>query len=168
MRRLFLIVPALLSIFGCAANVSVVDAKREDTAIEFLRGIYTGDSSVVDRLAAPGIVVSYPIFEEVFGEPTIVGREGVRDFAEGFGERWIDGEVIVHDVVIRGDTAIVIWGFQARRAVPDSADRSTMAETAWGGITLYRFDDDNRIVFEIGEESTPGPAARIPEAFVDP
>jgi hypothetical protein len=62
MQRLFLTVPALLLIFGCVTNISVVDAKREGAAIEFLRGVYAGDSSVVDRLAAPGIVVSYPIF----------------------------------------------------------------------------------------------------------
>ena len=168
MRRLFLIVPALSLRFGCATNTSVVDAKREDAAIEFLRGIYSGDSSVVDRLAAPDIVVSYPIFEEVFGEPTIAGREAVRDFAEGFGERWVDSEVVVHDVVIRGDTAVVIWGVRARSAASIDTDRSTFAERAWGGITLYRFDQEDRIVFEIGEESTPGPAARIPDAFVDP
>jgi hypothetical protein len=168
MRRLFLIVPALIPIFGCATNSSVADAKREDAAIEFLRGIYTGDSSVVDRLAAPGIVVSYPIFDEIFGEPSIVGREAVRDFAEGFGKRWISGEVIIHDVIIRGDTAVVVWGFRARKAASDGGGQSTLVERAWGGITLYRFDGEDRIVFEIGEESTPGPAARIPDAFADP
>ena len=168
MLRLLLIVPVLLPMLGCDADTSVIDTKREDAAIEFLRGMYTGDLSVIDRLAAPDIVVSYPIFEDVFGEPTIAGRSAVRNFAKGFSERWVDGEVIVHDVIIRGDTAVVVWGFRARRAVSDSDDRSTSPENAWGGITLYRFDEEDRIVFEIGEESTPGPAARVSDAFVEP
>jgi hypothetical protein len=37
----------------------------------------------------------------------------------------------------------------------------TNEEHSWGGITLYRFDEEGKIVAEIGEESAPGPLERV-------
>lgn len=165
MRRLILLAPMVLLLFGCKAGEMEAETAREGLAIEFLRGVYGGDPTVVDRLAAPDIVVSYPIFDEVLGAPSIQGREAVREFATGFGERWIDSEVTVHSMVSDADTVVVLWGFRARPAGSGGGDDEALPERRWGGITLYRFDSDDRVVLEVGEESDPGPAARVPSAF---
>jgi predicted ester cyclase len=141
------------------------DAKRKKLAVDFLRGIYTGDPSVVDQIGAPDIVVSYPIFDEIFKTPAIRGRDAVRDFAIGFSKRWIDARVTVRQVLADGDAVVLIWEFQARSANPDHSGDAELSKKAWGGITLYRFNDSNQIILELGEESTPGPAARVPAAF---
>lgn len=162
--RVFISLMAFLLI-GCNAGEMETGATRERLAIEFLRGLYGGDPSVVDRLAAPEIVVSYPIFEEVLGAPSIQGRDAVREFATGFGRRWIDAEVTVHSVVSNDDAVVVLWGFRARPAGAGEGDARALPEREWGGITLYRFDSNDRVVLEVGEESEPGPAARVPSAF---
>jgi ketosteroid isomerase-like protein len=141
------------------------DAKRKKLAVDFLRGIYTGDPSVVDQIAAPDIVVSYPIFDEIFKTPAIRGRDAVRDFAIGFGKRWIDANVTVRQAMADGDGVVLVWEFQARSANPDNSGDAKSTKKAWGGVTLYRFNESDQIMLELGEESTPGPAARVPAAF---
>ncbi len=168
MRQLLLSLLMLGFLTACAKDGSEIDATREEIAIEFLNGMYTGNPAVVDTLAAPDIVVSYPIFNEVFGTPSILGREAVRDFVVRFGKRWVDAEVTVHEVATDGDIVVVVWGFRARAANPEKADSSSLSERKWGGITLYRFDSEDRIILELGEESAPGPAARVPNAFTTP
>lgn len=139
--------------------------ERKQLAVDFLRGIYTGDSSVVDQIAAPDIVVSYPIFGEVFQTPAIRGRDAVRAFAIGFGKRWIDASVKVRQVMADGDAVVLVWEFKAKSASPDNSSEAESSERAWGGVTLYRFNESDQIMLELGEESTPGPAARVPSAF---
>lgn len=141
------------------------DAKRKQLAVKFLHGIYTGDSSVVDKIAAPDIVVSYPIFGEVFKLPAIRGRKAVRDFAAGFGKRWVDAVVTVRHVMADGDAVVLIWEFQARSTNPDNLGETEYSRKAWGGVTIYRFNEADQIILELGEESTPGPLARVPAAF---
>lgn len=141
------------------------DAKRKKLAVDFLRGIYTGDPSVVDQIAAPDIVVSYPVFNEIFKTPTIRGRDAVRDFAIGFGKRWIDANVTVRQVIADGDGVVLVWEFQARSANPENSGDAESTKKAWGGVTLYRFNESDQIMLELGEESSPGPVARVPDAF---
>lgn len=157
----------MLAQLGLSPTIPSEDAgaKRKRLAVEFLRGIYTGDPSVVDDIAAPDIVVSYPIFGEIFKKPAIRGREAVRDFAIGFGERWVDALVTVRHVMADGDEVVVVWDFQARSARPDNAGEADSTKKAWGGVTIYRFNGSDQIMLELGEESTPGPSARVPAAF---
>ena len=131
--------------------------KRKNLTVDFLRGIYTGDPSVVDKIAAPDIVVSYPIFEEIFKTPAIRGRDAVRDFAIGFGKRWVDTSVTVRQVIDDGDTVVLVWEFQARSAHRDDAGDAEPSKKTWGGVTLYRFNESNQIMLELGEESASGP-----------
>lgn len=162
---LLLVMAVLLPLNACSADKSDLEATRKQIAIDFLLGEYSGDLAVVDRLAAPEIVVSYPVFEEIFGSASIRGRQAVRDFAAGFAKRWIDRELTIYQVVAQGDTVVVVWGFRARRAGSDSPDDTSKAESAWGGVTLFRFNSKDQIAFEIGEESSPGPSGRVPSAF---
>jgi len=157
----------MLTQLGLSPPMAPADtvAKRKRLAVEFLRGIYTGNPSVVEKLAAPNIVISYPIFREIMSKPTIRGRDAVRDFAVGFGKRWVDAVVTVRHVVTDGDGVVVVLNFQARSATPGNAGEAETTKGAWGGITVYRFNASDQIMLELGEESTPGPAVRVPAAF---
>ena len=55
-------------------------------AERYLRGLYGGDPSVVDRFASEDIISSYPIFEQLFGTPTIRGREALAAFSVRFAQ----------------------------------------------------------------------------------
>ena len=143
------------------------DAKRKKLAVEFLRGVYTGDSSVVDQIAAPDIVVSYPIFGEIFSSPAIRGREAVRNFSIGFSKRWVEPIITVHHAMADGNTVVLIWEFQAKSTNPGDSGKTESGKSAWGGVTIYRFNDSDQIMLELGEESTPGPLARVPAAFTE-
>ena len=162
---LLLVMAVLLPLNACSADKSDLEATRKQIAIDFLLGEYSGDLAVVDRLAAPEIVVSYPVFEEIFDSASIRGRQAVRDFAAGFAKRWIDRELTIYQVVAQGDTVVVVWGFRARYAGSDSPDDTSEADSSWGGVTLFRFNSKDQIAFEIGEESSPGPSGRVPSAF---
>lgn len=165
MRKLLLVLVLLSLLSGCDADCVDADANRKQLAAEFLEGIYTGDTSVVNEIAAPDVVISYPIFGEVFDAPAIQGRGAVTKFVTGFSQRWVDGEVRVRHAVADGDIVVLVWEFDARPAGPASSDDDESDRQAWGGITLYRFNQSGQIALELGEESTPGPAARVPGAF---
>ena len=70
-RRDRMLAPLLLLVAGCAGagetgdRAASVAPDRTAVAEQFLRGLYGGEPVVVDVLAAPDIVVSYPIFEKV-------------------------------------------------------------------------------------------------------
>lgn len=138
---------------------------REDriaSAERFFRGVYGGDSSVVDILASDDIVVSYPIFMSLFGAPAIRGRAAVREFASGFSIRWTDPRIDVHEAVGSNDRVVLVWSFRGRNVGSARPERQpTNREHSWGGITLYRFDTHGKIVAEVGEESEPGPMERL-------
>lgn len=141
------------------------DVRRKKLAVEFLRGIYTGNPTVVDQIAAPDIVVSYPIFAEIFKTPAIRGTDAVRDFAIGFSKRWVDPSVTVRHAIADGDAVVLVWEFEARSVDRGNSGNPESTKEAWGGVTLYRFNDSDQIMLELGEESTPGPVARVPASF---
>ncbi|MBZ0267521.1 nuclear transport factor 2 family protein [bacterium] len=137
-------------------------SERVLLAQQYLRAVYGGAPAVLDELAAPEIVISYPLFADILGTPALRGREAAKGFATRFATRWTDSELDFHDSVWEGDKVVLIWSFAARRAGTGEPDEPTTAERhAWGGITLIRFDGSGNVVAEIGEESTPGPAGRL-------
>lgn len=144
---------ACIGLFVLGACAGSVD--RKDQAERFVRGVYGCDPSVVDELAADSIVLSYPAV-------SARGRDAVREFAEGFCSRWEDRHFVLHDRIADGDNVVLVWSFSGRYVGPERPQAPTPGEeTAWGGITLYRFDAAGKIAAEIGEESTPGPMARV-------
>ena len=152
---------AAMALAAIASVALAADADQKKSAEKFLRGVYGCDPAVVDELAGDDIVLSYPIFESLFGEGVIRGREAVKRFAAGFCERWVDAEVTVHEAIEEREKVVLVWSFRARSAGSPTADEAGAGEErGWGGITLYSFDPGGKIVAEIGEESTPGPFAR--------
>lgn len=160
MRKVIGVLSALVVLAGCATSNESFTADQKARVERFMRGVYECNPSVVDTLAADSVVLSYPIFEQLYHTPAIRGREAVRKFAEGFCSRWKDTKLTVDESLADGDDVAVVWSFRGRLvgAVGDSVPGEAQA---WGGITLYRFDDSGKIAAEIGEESSPGPMARV-------
>lgn len=155
------IVIALLLLAGCSDSPDEA-AQRKAAAERYFRGIYACDPSVVDELAADSIVVSYPVFQRIFGKPAVRGSRAVKEFSDHFCSRWIDGALTLEQLVYEGDAVVIMWSFRAENGIPgEDGNPPTYEETAWGGITLIRFNEDGKITTEVGEESTPGPTARL-------
>lgn len=150
-----------LVLCGLIASTATAQESRKDLAERFLRGVYACGPSEVEELASDDIVLSYPVFETIFGTPALRGREAVLAFAARFCERWEDREITIHAAVEEGDSVVLIWSFRARSTAPESSEpASTNEMQSWGGITFYGFDSAGRISAEIGEESNPGPQGR--------
>jgi hypothetical protein len=131
-------------------------------AEQYLSAVYGCRSELVDSVVSDSIVASYPIFETVFGTSALRGREAVRRYAEGFCGRWADPELTIHEAVQDGRRVALVWEFRAVPTFGDSLNDSiSAAPQSWGGITFLRFDEAGKVVLEVGEESTPGPMARI-------
>jgi hypothetical protein len=126
-------------------------------AEQYFRGVYGCQPGVVEDLGATDITVTYPVFEELFGTPALVGQDAVRSFAEHFCRKWVDPKLVFHEAISEGNRVVLVWSFSALDTdAPPGTPRS-----AWGGITLLEFDEDGKIEAEIGEESTPGPMGRL-------
>ncbi|QQS42898.1 MAG: nuclear transport factor 2 family protein [Acidobacteriota bacterium] len=154
-------------VIGCVLGLSVVfsvvpaDSEQKKKAENFFSGLYGCRPEVVDKLGAKDIVVSYPIFERIFKKRSITGKDEVRGFAERFCSRWTNATVRVDHAVEEGNTVVLMWSFSAVSAVDAEGMPPKGTSSSWGGISLFRFDEDGRIALEVGEESTPGPAARL-------
>jgi hypothetical protein len=160
MLRRWTCVLAAVLLFGSACRGPDVDLKSERiaTAETYLRGVYGSDPTVVDRLAGESITVSYPIFESLFGSPTIRGREAVKLFVVRFGQKWSDSQFEFREAVCDGDEVALLWSFRARNVGSLQPGKpATNQELGWGGITLLRFDQAGKIVSEVGYESEPRP-----------
>ncbi len=137
---------------------------RQGQAERFMRGVYGCDLPAVDALAADSVVLSYPIIEELYHTPALRGRQAVRSFAKDFCSRWKDARITVDQSLADGDNVVLVWRFRGRfTGAASPGGPAPGQELAWGGITLYRFDGSGKIAAEIGEESSPGPMARIAE-----
>lgn len=152
----------LVVLLGCADSNDSLTAERKAQAERFFRGVYGCSPSVVDELAADSVVMSYPIFAELYDTPAFRGQEAVRGFAERFCDRWNEARFTFHASLADGDNVVLVWSFRARFVGTESPGGPVPGEEqGWGGITLYRFDASGKIAAEIGEESTPGPMARV-------
>lgn len=154
MRKSRLLTLALCLLPACNGTVGSSVADQKILAERFFRGVYGCEPSIVAELGAEDIIISYPIFQELFDAPAIRGRDRVEQFATGFCSRWKDAEVTIHEAVAEGDHVVLVWDFRARNVQSGQV-------SSWGGISLFRFDSAGRIVAEIGEESEPGPFERV-------
>lgn len=151
----------LALIAGCNSH-DEIEERYKNIAEAFFRGLYGGDPSVIAEFAAEDIVVSYPIFQTLFNSPVVVGKEAVQNFAERFSTKWKEPEITVEEVIADGDVVVLVWSFRARDAFAETGSQSASDQkTSWGGISIFHFDDQGKIASEFGEESEPGPVARL-------
>jgi len=140
-----------------AIRAAPAESSPTSIAERYFRGVYGCNPAVVEELTSPDIVVTYPIFASLFGKPVLRGRDAVAAFAEHFCQKWANAEVVFHEAVSDERRVVLLWSFSAR----DTEAGPGEGESAWGGISLLRFDAEGRITAEIGEESTPGPMGRL-------
>ena len=139
-----------------------MELDRKTLAERYFRAVYTGDLAVIDELASDTVIITYPIFSSLFGTPIIRGRTAVKEFSIRFSSRWADPQINIHEAVEEGSRVVLLWDFRARNLVPiQPGDTASQQEHRWGGITLFRFDDSGKVIAEVGEESDPGPVARL-------
>lgn len=161
MKRVTWIV-LLCTLSACAPSRVATGPRNREIAERFFRGVYGCDLSVIEKLAAEDIVVSYPIFTELTGSPFIRGRDALERFDTRFCQRWKDPQITIDRIVAENDTVVLVWSYRARdTAAAPQPDAGGGPERSWGGITVYRVNPDGRIASEFGEESTPGPSARL-------
>jgi len=154
-----------LLVTACRQSAPDLRSQRIAAAERYIAGLYGSDPSVVDALASDDIVVSYPIFEKLYGTSALRGREAVKALAVRFGQKWANPKVAFDEAIFEGNTVVLVWSFRARNIAPLSTDEPTPnQEQSWGGITVIRFDEAGKILAEVGEESTPGPSQRLHDA----
>lgn len=162
MRSALIAVVAVACTLSCAHPDGRTAGNLRMPAERYFSAVYGCQRELVDSVVADSIVVSYPVFESIFGAPAIRGRDAVGRFAEHFCETWRHPETTIHEAVQDGRTIVLLWAFRASPAPVDSvADPGPSAPQTWGGITWLRFDDEGKVVLDLGEESSPGPMARI-------
>ncbi len=151
---------ALLGILGavaCSQSGSVPRADLLGTAESFFDAVYGCAPERITELASPDVSISYPIFSTLYGTPVIHGVEAVAEFSGNFCRRWSDGVLSIDEAIVEENRAALVWSFSATDRM---ASEPSVARQSWGGISFFRFDEDGRVVEELGEESTPGPTAR--------
>jgi hypothetical protein len=155
--RTFLMAVGLLVATASAILSAPAARSPSDVAERYLRGVYGCNPAVVEELASPDIVVTYPIFQSLFGKPVLRGRDAVEAFSEHFCRKWANPELVLHDTVSDERRVVLVWSFRARNTEAGPGEPAS----EWGGISLFRFDAAGQITAEIGEESTPGPMGRL-------
>ena len=165
MTRVLWFVTLIILASSCSNSGQSTDAEYEARAERFFRGVYGGDPAVVKELAGDDIVLSYPVFENIVGEPFIAGREDVSAFVVGFGKRWAESQITVHESIAQDQAVVLVWSFSGRFVGDEGPGRPPVDSVqSWGGFSLFRFEERGLIVLEVGEESTPGPMGRLKEA----
>ena len=151
-----------LCFFSACETVKNADTERKTIAEQYFRSVYGGDTSKIDSLVSDDVVSSYPVYEQLLGTKVIRGREALKEFALGFGERWKDPKIRIDEAVAEDESVVLEWTFSATRTntTPDSSLVGGQ-KYSWGGITLFHFNESGRITEEIGEESSPGPFERL-------
>lgn len=161
MQKILLILSALLLLNACNQTGTSIEKERKVLAEEFFRGVYDCNPSLVDSLASDDILISYPIFETLFGTPVLRGREAVRNFASGFCRKWTEAQFTFHEKIAEGNKVALVWSFSARNTGGINGEPPSNEIISWGGISVFSFNDQGKILSEVGEESEPGPFERI-------
>lgn len=147
----------LVGVSGCLPGADASSRVGEATAQRFFSAVYGCSGESLEPLTDPDVRMSYPIFEERLGSAVLEGRDAVEQFSTGFCQRWLNPEVTVHQVVSDSSRVVLVWSYAA---TPVGAGEA-QGEVGWGGISVFELDELGRVVTEYGEESTPGPFARL-------
>lgn len=155
-----LVIGTVIACVACAAEVPQDRVDLRPSAERFFTGVFGCEAGWIDEVAAENVRISYPIFDSIFGVPVVEGREAVKNFGVGFCSRWKDPRIELHEVLQDSGRVVLVWQFSALEAAADSTEGVPEVRHSWGGISLFRFDEENRLIEEVGEESSPGPIAR--------
>ena len=142
---------------GCIPSADQAPV-AEMAAQRFFSAVYGCTGESLDSLADPDVRISYPIFSERLGAPVLEGRDAVERFSAGFCRRWSNPDITFHEVISDSGHVVLVWSYTA---INSSDGDVGGGEVGWGGISVFEVDELGRVVTEYGEESTPGPFARL-------
>jgi steroid delta-isomerase-like uncharacterized protein len=109
-----------------------------------------GGLHIVDELAAPDLVVSYPIYPQ-----PIRGAEAFKAFLTEFIAGLPDVTVTVDDTIAEGDKVALRWTLRGTHKGPLFGFPPTGRPVQISGITFYRIAD-GKVVEETGIGNTLG------------
>jgi steroid delta-isomerase-like uncharacterized protein len=109
-----------------------------------------GPVSIVDELADPNIVVSYPLMPA-----PARGPEEFKGVLQLVHAAFPDLEVQVHDEIAEGDRVAVRWTLRGTQRGELLGIPSMNKHVAWDGITLFRLAN-SKVIEERGEEDALG------------
>ena len=159
MTRITLFLFLLCLVSSCAGVGVDMNLQKKTRAQRYFRAVYECKPLVINELAAEDIVISYPIFKQIFGKPALHGLKEVKAFSARFCSRWLDTKLTINEAVVGPDKVVLVWTFSAR-----DSQAKEKESAKWGGITLFHFDSEGKISAELGEESAPGPIERLRDA----
>ena len=109
-----------------------------------------GNLGLLDELAAPDIVLSYPALPE-----PVRGIEALRQFLAAFHAAFPDGQYVVEEEVAEGDKVVLRWRITGTHRGELLGIPPTGRPVAWGGIAIFTVAN-GRVVSERGEEDALG------------
>jgi steroid delta-isomerase-like uncharacterized protein len=105
-----------------------------------------GGTEVIDELAAPDLVVSYPLLPE-----EIHGPEAFKEVLAGIYNAFPDLGCRVDEMIAEGDKVAARWTIWGTHQGDLPGLPATGKRAEWTGITIYRIVD-GKVVEERGEE----------------
>jgi steroid delta-isomerase-like uncharacterized protein len=105
-----------------------------------------GGTEVIDELAAPDLVVSYPLFPA-----EIHGPAAFKELLAGVYKAFPDLGLRVDDIIAEGDKVAARWTTWGTHQGDMPGLPATGKRAEWTGITIYRIAD-GKVVEERGEE----------------
>jgi steroid delta-isomerase-like uncharacterized protein len=109
-----------------------------------------GGLAIVDELAGPDLVVSYPLLPE-----DIHGLQAYKQVLAQFYAAFPDIEASVEEMIAEGEKVVARWTCRGTHRGDFPGLPATGKTVQWSGMTIYRIVD-GKVVEEKGEEDVLG------------
>lgn len=124
--------------------MSVPENKK--IAERFMQVWGNGSLDIIDELAAPSLVVLYPIFPRVIQSPA-----AFKQLMTMFRAAFPDAALKIEEVIGEGDKVVIRWNFSGTHSGNLMKIPPTGKKVAWTGITIYTIIN-GKVTAEKGEE----------------
>ncbi len=150
-----LLIPAFIFISGILNAQN--NKSNEEQAMQYFKSVYVEDSGQLEKLISDNIVVTYPVFQEIFNKVGFSGKEEVIQFANHFKQKWYERSVKFRDVITEENKVVLIWTCTGKQVAENPTNTDDAQKQTWGGITVIYFNDSGKINAEFGLENDTGP-----------
>ena len=121
-------------------------SENKSVARRFI-GIWGRESlDIIDELAVPDIVMTYPVMPEV-----VRGRDRFKKVMANFREAFPDSDIIVEDEIAEDNKVVVRWTFSGTHKGSFLGIPPSGRKVRWTGITIFTLSG-GKVIEERGEE----------------
>ncbi|MBN1225658.1 MAG: ester cyclase [Deltaproteobacteria bacterium] len=120
--------------------------ENKNIARRFIQVWGDGDLDIIEELAAPSLLVQYPIMPKI-----VQGSKTFRKVMESFRSAFPDSDLKIEEEIAEGDKVAIRWSFSGTHQGILLNFPATGTRVKWTGITIYRIAD-GKIMEEKGEE----------------